>query len=65
MDMDKKPRVKLIGADGNAFVILGLCLRAARNAGWSQERINAVREEMTSGDYNHLLQTAMEHFDVR
>ena len=60
-----KPRVKLVGRDGNAFFILGACHRAAKAAGWSQDQWVAVRNEMTSGDYNHLLATAMEHFDVR
>lgn len=59
-----KPAVTLVGADGNAFNILGLCQRAARRAGWSQEKWSAVRDEMMAGDYDHLLATAMEHFDV-
>jgi hypothetical protein len=59
-----KPTVKLTGADGNALMILGLCQRAARKAGWPKEPWDKVRDEMTSGDYNHLLATAMDHFDV-
>lgn len=62
---DKKPTLKLIGQDGNAFMILGLARRAAVKAGWSKERIDAVMTEMRSGDYNNLLVKAMEHFDVR
>ena len=63
--MEKKPVVKLIGQDGNAFMILGLCQRAARKAGWSKEQIDAAINEMRAGDYNHLLATAMDRFDVR
>jgi hypothetical protein len=55
----------LIGQDGNAFVMLGLCLRAARAAGWTQEQRDAFRTEATRGDYNHLLATAMQYFEVR
>ena len=55
--------VKLTGRDGNAFMILGLCQRAARKAGLPQEEIDAFREEATVGDYNHLLQTAMRWFN--
>ena len=62
---DTKPRVKLTGTDGNAFNIIGLCMRAARKAKWTEDRIKAVRIEMMSGDYNNVLMTAMEHFDVR
>ena len=59
-----KPIVTLSGQDGNAFNILGLCRRAARKAGWSDEQWAKVRDEMTSGDYNHLLMSAMKHFGV-
>ena len=65
MTDDKRPTVKLIGADGNAFMVLGLCQRAARKAGWPKERIDAVMEDMRSSDYDHLLGVAMREFDVR
>jgi transcriptional/translational regulatory protein YebC/TACO1 len=58
-------KVKLAGQDGNAFVILGLCLRAARSANVPKEEIDKFREEATNGDYNHLLRTCMEWWDVR
>lgn len=60
-----KPRVQLTGRDGNAFAILGACRRAARDAGWSTEEWERVRDELTAGDYDHLLDTALKHFDVR
>lgn len=59
-----KPCVKLVGQDGNAFVILGLCRRAAKKAGWTAEQIKAFMDEATNGDYNHLLATACDWFDV-
>jgi hypothetical protein len=64
-----KPRyphitVQLTGKNGNAFMILGLCQRAARQAGLPQEEIDTFREEATSGDYDHLLQTAMRWFTI-
>ena len=65
MDDTRKPVLKLVGTDGNAFSILGLASRAAKAAGWSDERRNAVLDEMRSGDYSHLLATAMKHFEVR
>jgi len=61
----KRPVVRLVGQDGNAFNILGLCQRAAREAGWTPEQIKSVIDEMKSGDYDHLLQTAIKHFEVR
>jgi hypothetical protein len=58
----KKPVVKLVGSDGNAFAILGACRKAAQKAGmdWAP-----IQQEMMAGNYDHLLATAMKHFDVR
>ena len=62
--MTQKPTVKLVGNDGNAFVILGSCSRAARKAGWSKDQIKTFTDEATSGDYDNLLCTCMKYFDV-
>jgi hypothetical protein len=62
--MTEKPKLKLVGKDGNAFNILGLARKAARNAGWTKEEIDAFMKEATSGDYNDLLAACMEHFEV-
>lgn len=61
---EAKPVVDLDRCDGNAFSILAAASRAARRAGWNQERIDKVLAEAKSGDYDHLLQTIMKHFDV-
>jgi hypothetical protein len=53
--------MKLVGADGNAFAIMGRFQGAARRAGWSQEEISAVLKEAQSGDYDHLLVTIANH----
>ena len=60
-----RPPVKLIGQDGNAFNIMGLCMRAAKKAGWSDEQWQVVLTKMMSGDYSNLLAVAMEYFNVR
>ena len=62
--MNTKPEVKLIGEDGNAFTILGRCQMAAKKAGWSKEQMKDLMDEMTRSDYDHLLQVAMENFEV-
>lgn len=56
--------VALVGNNGNAFFILGTCLRAMRRAGLTKEEQDAFQKEATSGDYNHLLNTCMEWFNV-
>ncbi|MFN4091094.1 MAG: hypothetical protein ACK4QW_18895 [Alphaproteobacteria bacterium] len=57
--------VTLTGQDGNAFAILGRCRQAARDAGLSDEEIAAFMDEAMTGDYDHLLQTAMRWFEIR
>ncbi len=56
--------VQLVGQDGNAFMILGLCQRAANKAGLPKSEIEAFMQEAKSGDYNHLLNTCMAWFDI-
>lgn len=56
--------VELVGQDGNAFAILGRCKQAAQMAGFEKAEIDAFITEATSGDYDHLLQTAMRWFDT-
>lgn len=56
--------VQLSSRDGNAFAVIGAVAKAMRAAGISQEEISAFEEEAMSGDYNHLLQTAMATVDV-
>jgi hypothetical protein len=64
MRRESRPRLELSGKDGNAFNILGLAKKAAEEAGWPTARIEVFIREATSKDYNHLLETCMEYFDV-
>jgi len=59
-----KPILKLLGTDGNAFMILGLAMRAARKAKWTDKQIKTFREEANSGDYDNLLQVMTKYFEV-
>ena len=59
-----KPKLKLLGENGNVFVVLGLARRAATKSGWTKAQIDAFIAEATSGDYDHALVTCMKHFDV-
>ena len=56
--------VQFVGLDGNAFSILGRCRRAMKQARLSETEINEFTKEATSGDYNHLLATCVEWFNV-
>ena len=53
-----KPKVKLIGEDGNAFYILAACKKADKAV------YESIKYELMSGDYNHLLAVVSEHYDI-
>ena len=56
--------VNIIGQNGNAFCILGICKRAMERAKLPQTEIDAFMAEATSGNYDHLLATVMAWFNV-
>jgi len=55
-------RVKLVGEDGNAFAILGRVSKALKRGGYP-EMVEPFMKEAMSGDYDHLLRTAMEYVE--
>ena len=59
-----KPKLKILGTNGNAFSILGKADKAAKQSGWSKEKIAEFTSEAMNGDYDHLLQTCMKYFEV-
>ena len=68
-DILEKPRypdvdVRLVGEDGNAFAILGICYRAAQQQGVPAEDVKAFMQEAIAGDYDHLLVTCQKWFAV-
>ncbi len=50
-----------VGRDGNAFALMAAWRRAALDQGWAEEAIDAVLEKARDGDYQHLLNTLLEH----
>jgi len=60
-----KIKVKLVGEDGNAFIILGKVKNALRKAHVPQDEIAAFVDEATAGSYDDLLCTCMKWVDVR
>lgn len=63
--MPKFPNIKvqLSGEDGNVFSIMGRTTKAMRRAGCDKADIDAYIKEVTSGDYDHALQTTMAYVD--
>ena len=62
---EKLAKVKLTGKDGNAFNLLGLCRAAGKKAGYTPEQLTAFTNEAMSGDYDNLLATCCQWFEVR
>ena len=63
--MSKYPiSVQLSGTDGNAFAIMATVKNALKKAGVEQLEIDEYIHESMSGDYDHLLQTAMKWVQV-
>lgn len=56
--------VQLSGIDGNAFSIMGAVSKALRRGGVSKDEIDAYMKESMSGDYDHVIQTAMAWVEV-
>lgn len=59
-----KPKLNLVGQDGNVFHILGLATKAAKEANWPKKKIDKFMKEAISGDYDHVIQTCVKHFEV-
>ena len=64
--MPKYPEIEvdLVGGDGNAMVIIAKVTRALRRAKVPAAEIKDFAAEATSGDYDHVLDTAMAWVDV-
>lgn len=55
--------VNLVGQDGNAFVIMGLVIKALKQAGHA-DLVKQYQDEAMSGDYDHLIQVTMDYVEV-
>lgn len=56
--------VQLTGNDGNAYAILGAVRREMRRDPEAKQHVDEFMAEAMSGDYNHLLRTAMDWVNV-
>jgi len=63
--IDKTVNLNLVGVNGNAFMIMGVFRRQAKDEGWTQEEIDMVLTEAKNGDYNHLLATIENHCEPK
>jgi hypothetical protein len=59
--MKKLQNFKMVGLDGNAFMLMGAFSAQAKKEGWSKPEIEEVMVKARSGDYNNLLSTLLDH----
>ncbi len=58
-NVDQRPVIDLTGPDGNAFCLLAYASRWSRHLGKDTAKIH---KEMTSGDYEHLVEVFDREF---
>jgi hypothetical protein len=58
-EMPSEIAIDLTGPDGNAFALMGYANKFARQLGLD---FKEIQTEMTSGDYENLLEVFEEHF---
>jgi len=61
-----KPKIEAreLMRDGNAFWLISVAIKAALAAGWSEEEIAALTNDMTGGDYKNLFKVINDRFDL-
>lgn len=54
--------IDLMGQEGNAYWLLGYVDRIGKALCWEKHQIKDVQEQMTSGDYYHLVAVFEKYF---
>lgn len=55
--------IDISGPHGNAYSILARVKQYGKDLGWDKDKIEAVQNEMTSGDYDNLCAVFNREFD--
>jgi len=59
-----KPKVQLVGQDGNVFNLLGICTKALKRADQYEEAEEFQKRVMSSDSYNEALAIMLEYVDA-
>jgi len=62
---NEKPKCKLIGTNGNVFMIVGAVSLALKNAGQREKASEFVAKAMAYGSYDAVLALCFEYVDVQ
>jgi hypothetical protein len=54
--------IDITGPQGNAFALMGTARMLGEQLGWDRPKITMMINDMTSGDYEHLLKVFDCHF---
>jgi hypothetical protein len=60
-----KPKVKLVGTNGNVFALLGKCTQALKRAGQADAAKELVAKVTSCGSYGEALALMCEYVDAR
>jgi len=59
-----KPRVKLVGTDGNIFAVVGRCKQALEQAGQSHQAKELIRRAFKAHSYDEALGICQEYIEA-
>ena len=62
--MENKPKCKLVGENGNVFVLAGKVIAALKKAGQADKAKEFGDKLFQCGDYDGALQLMMQYVDV-
>lgn len=63
MEESKKPKAKIIGADGNVFNLMGICSKALKDNGFNEESDEMIKRITSSKSYEEALSVMCEYID--
>jgi hypothetical protein len=63
MSEKPKPKVQLVGQDGNVFNLLGLCIKGLKKAGQYKEAQELQARVLKSGAYEEALSIMLEYVE--
>lgn len=58
-----KDVIGLAGPEGSAYFLMACAKDLGAHMVWDEDKINQVKTEMTSGDYDNLISVFDKHFD--
>ena len=63
MEENKKPKARIIGADGNVFNLMGICSKALKDNGFNEESDEMIKRITSSKSYEEALGVMCEYID--